>query len=231
MSDLGTGDLATLRPQPRRRGRPARHGELAVNEVDLLSLSFRAFAERGYEGTTLRELSKQLGVSHNLINVRFGKKADLWKRAVDWRLQTASLEVTAAFDEATDDETKLRHLIHRFCLWTTQHPDIIGLTHVEGRRNTWRMEYIAERFIIPFKQRLDALIAAVAAVRPVCNISTAALLSMLVQGAGFFFGTVPLQRRLGVGEELEPANAPREAARMADFLLAGLLPDQEMPVE
>jgi AcrR family transcriptional regulator len=223
MSGLRTADSVTL--GPRRRGRPARDGDQAVNEVDLLSQAFRAFAERGYEGTTLRELSKQLGVSHNLINVRFGRKAELWKRAVDWRLQTASLQVTPAFDEATDDETKLRHLIHRFCLWTTQHPDIIGLTHVEGRRNTWRMEYIAERFIIPFKQRLDALVADVAAVRPVCNISTAALLSMLVQGAGFFFGAAPLQRRLGAGKEIEPANAPRQAARMADFLLAGLLPD------
>jgi hypothetical protein len=116
-------------------------------------------------------------------------------------------------------------LIHRFCLWTTQHPDIVGLTHVEGRRNTWRMEYIAEQFIIPFKQRLDALVADVAAVRPVGNISTAALMSMLVQGAGFFFGAVELQRRLGAGEEVDPANAPRQAARMADFLLAGLLPD------
>jgi AcrR family transcriptional regulator len=223
MPDIRTADSLTLRP--RRRGRPAQHGDQAVNEGDLLSLAFRAFTERGYEGTTLRELSKQLGVSHNLINVRFGKKAELWKRAVDWRMQTASLEVTPAFDETTDDETKLRHLIHRFCLWTTQHPDIIGLTHVEGRRDTWRMEYIAERFIIPFKQRLDTLVAAVAAVRPVCSISTAALMSMLVQGAGFFFGAVALQRRLGVGEEVEPANAPRQAARMADFLLAGLLPN------
>jgi AcrR family transcriptional regulator len=223
MSGLRTVDSVTL--APRRRGRPAQHGDHAVSEVDLLSLAFQAFAERGYEGTTLRELSKQLGVSHNLINVRFGKKAELWRRAVDWRLQTASLEVTPAFDETTDNETRLRHLIHRFCLWTTQHPDIIGLTHVEGRRDTWRMEYIADRFIIPFKQRLDTLVADVAAVRPVCNVSTAALMSMLVQGAGFFFGAVPLQRRLGAGEEIEPANAPRQAARMAEFLLAGLLPD------
>lgn len=223
MAGLRTADSVTL--APRRRGRPAQHGDRAVSEVDLLSRAFQAFAERGYEGTTLRELSKQLGVSHNLINVRFGKKAQLWRRAVDWRLQTASLEVTPAFDETTDNETRLRHLIHRFCLWTTQHPDIIGLTHVEGRRDTWRMDYIADRFIIPFKQRLDTLVADVAAVRPVCNISTAALMSMLVQGAGFFFGAIPLQRRLGAGKEIEPAQASRQAARMADFLLAGLLPD------
>jgi AcrR family transcriptional regulator len=211
-------------PPPRRRGRPPQNGLGAVNETDLLSLAFRTFAERGYEGTTLRELSKQLGISHNLINVRFGKKAELWKRAVEWRLGSASLTVTPAFDEVADDETRLRHLIHRFCQWATEHPDIVGLTHVEGRRDTWRIDYIAERFILPFKRRLDMLLERLAAQRPVANISTAALMAILVQGVGYYFGAVPLQRRIGAGEEVSPQNAPRQAALMADFLLAGLLP-------
>jgi AcrR family transcriptional regulator len=213
------------RPPPqRRRGRPPQNGLGAVNETDLLSLAFRTFAERGYEGTTLRELSKQLGISHNLINVRFGKKVELWKRAVEWRLGSASLTVTPAFDEVADDETRLRHLIHRFCQWATEHPDIVGLTHVEGRRDTWRIDYIAERFIVPFKRRLDMLLERLAAQRPVANISTAALMAILVQGVGYFFSAVPLQCRIGAGEEVSPQNAPRQAALMADFLLAGLLP-------
>ena len=208
----------------RRRGRPPQNGHAAVDEIELLSHAFKTFAERGYEGTTLRELSKQLGISHNLINVRFGKKAELWKRAVEWRLESASLAVTPAFDEVADDETRLRHLIHRFCQWAIQHPDIVGLTHVEGRRDTWRIDYIAERFIVPFKRRLDLLLGRMAAERPVANISTAALMAILVQGVGYFFGAVPLQRRIGAGEEVSPQNAPRQAALMADFLLAGLLP-------
>jgi AcrR family transcriptional regulator len=212
-------------PGPSRpRGRPFQHGAAAVNEAELLSLAFHSFAERGYEGTTLRALSKQLGVSHNLINVRFGRKAELWRRAVDWRLGSASLVVTASFDESTDDETRLRHLIHRFCQWTTQHPDIVGLTHIEGRRDTWRIDYIAESFILPFKRRLDALLERVATQQPVGRISTSALMAILVQGVGYFFGAIPLQRRLGAAAEVAPENASHQAALMADFLLAGLLP-------
>lgn len=209
---------------PRRRGRPTHSGATGVDEADLLSLAFATFAERGYEGTTLRELSKRLGVSHNLINVRFGKKAELWKRAVDWRLGTASQFVAGAFDEAADDETKLRHLVQRFCLWATQHADIVGLTHVEGRRNTWRLDYIVARFILPFKLRLDTLMARVAARRPIGAISTTALMALLVQGVGYYFGAVPLQQRLGSAADMQPSNAARQAALMANFLLAGLLP-------
>jgi AcrR family transcriptional regulator len=213
----------------RRRGRPPQNGEAAVDQAYLLSRAFQTFAERGYEGTTLRELSKQLGVSHNLINVRFGKKADLWRRAVEWRLESASLEVASAFDEAADDETRLRHLIHRFCQWATHHPDIVGLTHVEGRRDTWRLDYIAERFIMPFKRRLDRLLEQLALQRPVTRISSAALMAILVQGVGYFFGAVPLQRRIGASDEVSVENASRQASLMAEFLLAGLLPKSLPP--
>jgi AcrR family transcriptional regulator len=214
---------------PRRRGRPPQNGHGAVDETYLLSRVFQTFAERGYEGTTLRELSKQLGISHNLINVRFGKKAELWRRAVEWRLETASVEVASAFEESADEETRVRHLIHRFCQWTTRHPDIVGLTQVEGRRDTWRLDYIAERFIIPFKRRLDRLLEQLALQRPVTQISTAALMAVLVQGVGYFFGAVPLQRRIGAGEEVSAENASRQAALMAEFLLAGLLPQSVPP--
>ena len=217
-------DEITIQAPARRRGRPAQNAIQAMDEGVLLSLAFQTFAERGYEGTTLRELAKQLGVSHNLINVRFGKKADLWKRAVDWRLGRASAFVTIAFDTDADAEARLRSVVHLFCQWATEHTDIVALTHVEGYRNTWRLDYIVQRFILPFKERLDALIKEVSATRPVLALSTPALMAMLVQGVGYFFGAVPLQQRIGAGSEVAPVNAKQQAALMADFLLAGLLP-------
>jgi AcrR family transcriptional regulator len=219
-------ELSVAQPPVRRRGRPAQNATHAVDEGVLLSLAFQTFAERGYEGTTLRELAKQLGVSHNLINVRFGKKADLWKCAVDWRLGRASSFVTVAFDADADAEARLRSLVHLFCVWATEHTDIVALTHVEGYRSSWRLDYIVHHFILPFKERLDALISDVAATRAVSALSTPALMAMLVQGVGFFFGSTPLQNRLGAGSEVAPVNAERQAALMADFLLAGLLPVQ-----
>ena len=74
------------KPLSRRRGRPRADTLHAVPEARVLDLAFQAFARRGYEGTTLRSLAKQLGVSHNLLNVRFGTKSNLWRRAVDARV-------------------------------------------------------------------------------------------------------------------------------------------------
>lgn len=211
--------------QPQRsRGRPAQNANHSVDEDALLGLAFATFAERGYEGTTLRDLSKRLGVSHNLLNVRFGRKEDLWVRAVDWRMAQASPFVESVFDERADAENRLRHLVERFCLWATLNADIVALTNVEGCRSTWRLDHIVDRFVLPFQHRLDDLLDAVRRTRPVNHISTPALMALLVQGVGYYFSAVPMQQRLGAGSEVDHDHATEQAGRMAAFLLAGLLP-------
>lgn len=206
------------RPQ-RTRGRPALNAAHALDEDKLLALAFATFAERGYEATTLRDLSKRLGVSHNLLNVRFGRKEDLWIRAVDWRMAQASPFVEAAFDEPADPEVRLRHLIQRFCLWATDNGDIVALTNVEGCRSTWRLDHIVEQFVLPFQRRLDGLLDAVRLQRPVHGLSTAALMALLVQGVGYYFCAVPMQERLGAGREVDDVHAAEHADRLAAFLL------------
>ena len=192
----------------------------------MLDAAFRTFADRGYEGTTLRELAKELGVSHNLINVRFGTKEDLWRRAVDARVARIGLPLFDAFDApGLDEEARLRELMLRFCRWAAENGDFAALSYVEGRRATWRNDYIVDAYIQPFKQRLDALLAAAAAKRAVHPISSSALLALLVQGVGFYFASTPMLERLGVDAEISPEKIERQVATCADFLLRALLPD------
>lgn len=210
-------------PAPRRRGRPAFDTAHAIGESVLLGAAFAMFAERGFDSTTMRELARELGVSHNLLNVRFGRKADLWKAAVDWRMVEASVSVVAAFDGEGDAEQRLRDLVRRFCEWATENRDIVGISYHEGQRDSWRLNYIAETFIRPFQFRLDGLIDEVRAVRPVHALSTTALMALLVQGVGFYFAARPLQLRLGEAADESRETALRQARLFADFLINGLL--------
>src|SRR5260370_17519281 len=59
-----------------RRGRPRAEDSPASSDEILLA-ALRAFATHGYDGTSVRELNQQLGVSHNLLNRRFGSKEQL----------------------------------------------------------------------------------------------------------------------------------------------------------
>lgn len=217
-------DLPVPAPLTRRRGRPASDAAHAVPEKRVLDLAFQAFAERGYEGTTLRELANLLGVSHNLLNVRFGSKANLWRRAVDVRVERIAPPVFAVFDApGMDDEARLRALVHRFCAWASENPDFVSLSHAEGRRATWRIDYLVDAYIMPFKERLDALLERVASVRPVRAISTSAFMAMLVQGVGFYFASGPMLERIGATAEISPDHVERQVRVFAEFILAGLL--------
>jgi TetR/AcrR family transcriptional regulator len=216
------------KPLSRRRGRPRADAVHAVPEARVLDLAFQAFARRGYEGTTLRALAKQLGVSHNLINVRFGTKANLWRRAVDARVAHAAPPVYAAFDApGLSDEWRLRQFIHRFCRWALENPELVGITNVECRHASWRLDYIVDSYLLPFKQRLDALMDKVARCRPVRPLSTPALMSMLVQGVGFYFASGPMLERIGAAHEIAASHVDAQVTVFAEFILAGLLPPLE----
>ena len=210
-------------PAPRGRGRPAVDTANAIDESVFLSAAFQMFAERGYDATTVRKLARDLGVSHNLLNVRFGLKANLWKAAVDWRMAEASTTVVVAFDGQGDADQRLRDLVRRFCEWATENGDIVAISYHEGQCDSWRLEYIAQTFIRPFQVRLDALIDEVRAVRPVNALSTTALMALLVQGVGFYFAARPLQLRLGETSDASHEAAVVQAHQFADFLIGGLL--------
>lgn len=204
---------------PRRRGRPPANTPEPVGEERLLALAFAQFAERGYDATMVRDLARQLGISHNLLNVRFGRKSDLWKAAVEWRLAKAARDVEPAFDRDATPEERLIDLIERFCQWASAHPDVVGICYHEGQHPGWRLDFIVTRFIRPFQARLDRLIADLRQSRPVSPISTGALLALLVHGVGSYYALRPMQAMLTD----DPARDKAEQGHiMARLLIAGV---------
>ena len=81
---------------PRGRGRPRAGDELDVTR--LLAAALDAFAQAGYDGMSVRELSRRLGVSHALLTARFGSKEGLWFAAMEQVLA----EVEAFWREAAE---------------------------------------------------------------------------------------------------------------------------------
>jgi AcrR family transcriptional regulator len=47
----------------------------------LLDAALQAFADLGFEGASVRAVAREIGVSHNTINERFGSKDKLWQAA------------------------------------------------------------------------------------------------------------------------------------------------------
>lgn len=210
--------------EPRGRGRPPAGTLQAVPEQRVLELAFKVFAERGYEGTTLRDLAKLLDVSHSLLNVRFGTKANLWRRSLDAHVADRAPAVMSIFDAAgIEDEERLRQLIRRVCRWAADNPDLVGMTNAEFRRETWRLDYILEAYHRPFRSRLEALLARIADRRPVRPLSVSGLMAVMVQGIGFHFASLPMLRRVDAAHEIRADQVEEQSELFAEFVLAGLL--------
>ncbi len=209
----------------RSRGRPRADAGESVDEASLLRTAFAMFATHGYGAATMRAMARELGVSHNLLNVRFGKKSQLWKASVDWRLKEAAREVELAFDPSHPPEEQLQDLVHRFCRWAIINSDIVAMSHLEGREPSWRLDYMTESFTLPFQRRLQDLLKQVESRTKLRPIDSGALLALLVHGVGSYFALAPMHERLlpdaSCNGATEPADEDRADA-MARFLLAGL---------
>lgn len=214
------------RPAPRRRGRPAADSLHAIAEEDVLALAFRSFAERGYEGTTMRALAKALGGSHNFLNVRFGTKAELWRKAVDAQVARSGPEVFGTFDAAgLDDETRLRTFISRLCRWAAGNSHFVALANMESRRATWRNEHLVDRYLKPLNDQLEALLARVTGGHAGARVSAAAFMSMIVNGVGAYVASGPMLARLGLEDEIAGANRDRQVEVLTDLFIHSLLGD------
>ncbi|MCF7549325.1 TetR family transcriptional regulator [Pseudonocardia sp. WMMC193] len=63
-------------------GPPRRVRDPAARRAAILAAAASVFAERGYPGTTMREVARRAGVTHGLITLHFGSKEKLFLAAV-----------------------------------------------------------------------------------------------------------------------------------------------------
>jgi AcrR family transcriptional regulator len=193
-------------------------------EEEVLRRAIEMFAEAGYEGASIRELARRMGVSHNLIHWRFGSKENLWRQAIDYSGRDSSAGVRAVFGLDYDsDEDRLRDLVIRFAEWAAANPDVIGLINIEGRRDSWRLDHLHSAYVVPFQEQLGALLDRMAKAHGAPAISSAAFMVLLVHGVGGYFALGPLMRRLGLHGDARPDAVRGEAERFADVLLGSVL--------
>src|SRR5690606_10923540 len=109
----GGGRVPRPQPHHRRRGRlvteapaaPARRGRPGYDQESLLAVAVRVFNERGYDGTSMEDLSRTLGITKSAIYYHVRSKEELLGLAIDRALDGLSAvvaEVQASDERAVD---------------------------------------------------------------------------------------------------------------------------------
>jgi AcrR family transcriptional regulator len=207
----------------RGRGRP-RAGE-EIDAGGLLQGALEAFAEKGYDGMSVRELSRRLGISHALLTARFGSKEGLWFAAVDHALTSAKNSwQQLADDPGLDDLEALRQAVVAQVMFSAAHPEVLRILAHEGAIDSPRIRYVLDRFVNPLRplveRRIDRLVSA-GRLRPV---PYATVHYLLIHGGGAPFACHVETALLGGPQRSDPGDVRRHAEAVADILIAGLTP-------
>ena len=208
----------------RSRGRPTQGDVIA--DATLLEAALQAFAASSYEGTSVREISRDLGVSHNLIPQRFGSKEKLWYAAIDYGFERQQQDLLARAETLGDDALLvLRGLIVSFIEINALHPWLLQILNQEASRPGPRFEYIYDTYIEPVREFGEGWLNHLVEEGRIEPISVTLLYFLMSHGAGGVFALPALTTRLTSEADRATASTVREQAeRTVSVLFDGLVP-------
>ena len=204
-------------------------GDAGPVQETILEAALEAFAQRGYDGVSVRELNRQIGVSHNLVHHYFGSKDALWRAAIDHGLSRVNEAWNPEhLDKVEDPVERMKLGLRRFLEVTARSPAVQRILEHEAAVGGPRLDYIAERYVIPFlSPRLDRYEAATAIHKRDLNLASIALLT--AGGATAFFTQAALARKIGGPDPFSEEGIERHIRTMTTILFYGVLgrPDDE----
>ena len=209
---------------PRRRGRPSR-GSTAVDEPSVLEAALELFAEQGYDGASVRELCRRLGVSHNLLHQRYGSKERLWFAAVDHGFHGLAEEFIDAALGIDDDLVALRRVMVRFLDVAAREPALLQIINQEATRAGPRLDHIVDAYLGPAVVMMEEICARLVAGGVFRPLPVPAIYVLVTHGAGGVVSLGPLADRLGLAPlRRDPESVHEFAETIVDVVIAGCRP-------
>jgi len=199
-------------------------GEHGVDSRELLLIAaLRAFAAKGFEGATARDIARDAGVNHGLIRYYFGDKEKLWRAAVDRAFSQLDAGLDAARRDPSAATTRERAglLIRNYVRFVSRHPEFVRLMHEEGKRKGPRMRWIVDRHVKPMFEVIEELASQNGVVRTLFeNLAPLHFHYILAGAVGLIFHQAEECKRLTGVDPFDEA-VVEDHARAVEQLLLG----------
>jgi AcrR family transcriptional regulator len=135
-------------PKPRQR-RVQERAEITIEKIR--DAATRLFAERGYDGASIRDVENAAGVKRGLVNYHFGNKETLWKAVVEhvFALLSTYMNERAGLMRDLSPKERISYVIRSQIRFYALNPDLNRLMIQEGKRDTSRLRYIVDTYSRP----------------------------------------------------------------------------------
>src|SRR5258707_11706482 len=156
---------AKLKSTVERRGRPRKRAELKrglERRGEILDAAITEFAERGFEGASIRAIADRLGLQHPLITYHYRSKDILWRAAAEH----AFAQIRAGWDSSAPENSDLSPLVQlrqeyaTLFRYTVAFPEFHRFMRQEAFTNNPRLKWVAETVLAPLLGRLIPQIVA-----------------------------------------------------------------------
>ena len=120
----------------------------------IVEAAARLFAERGYDGTGIRDIEAAANVNRGVVTYHFGNKKSTWIAAFTYVFGTYIDGLRSAADllRSLDPPTRRRMLIEQFIRTSAKTPLMNQLMIQENFSRSWRMEWIIKNVLRPARE-------------------------------------------------------------------------------
>jgi len=198
--------------------RRPRRDEAAPDRI--LSAALAAFAERGFDGATTREIAADAGVPQGLVTYHYASKQALWEAAADWVFGALAAELAAATEALRDVDpgARLRAVMKRFVRFSAAHPELHRFMVHEGSHDGPRLRWLVDRHIRPLFEGSTALIREAAP-----TVDAAHLHYVLIGAIAHVFAVAPEFTRVTGRDARAPEMVEAHANAVTELLVDGAL--------
>ena len=136
----------------------SRAHQKAKTKARILQCALDAFAERGFEGASVRDIAAAAGVNHGLIKYHFQDKDRLWKAAVDFLFERLHREINEDVEDIKLSPLEtLKAWIRSYVHYCARHPEHARIMVQESIRDSDRLGWAVEKYIKPDHDRFKPL--------------------------------------------------------------------------
>jgi TetR/AcrR family transcriptional regulator len=145
--------------RPRKRAEQQRSLE---TRASILDAAITEFAERGFEGASIRAIADRLGLQHPLITYHYRSKDILWRAAAEHAFE----QIRAGWDNSAPENSdlpplaRLREEYATLFRYTVAFPEFHRFMRQESLSNNPRLKWVAETVLTPLLGRLIPQIVA-----------------------------------------------------------------------
>jgi len=197
----------------------ARQQQREATRERIVEAAVEVFTERGFEGTSTREIARRARTNQGLITYHFGTKEELWRAAANSIFERLGGQLAGRLEalELADPRERAREGIRQYVRFAAAHPELFRMMVDEGRVANERLAWLVDTHIRPrFESIAGSLLDAV-------QIDDALLphaFYALAGAASLMFAVAPECRRL---TGLDPRSA-QAIETHADYLARLLVP-------